>query len=150
MKVGKPTGKQVVEGLALTGGVAVGMKASKGVASISPIPSKIGSQLAIAGLGLVLAFGVKGSGPGTKFVNGSGAGMAAQQFGEIIDEAVAGKLPDSKAIQAAFGNETAISVKDTKAALAAYRNSRMGNPGSFQLGNGFASANGMTSFLDAN
>ena len=58
MNVGKPTGKQVADGLATAGGVITGMKASKAAAEIIPVQNATVKRAAIVLVGSALAVGV--------------------------------------------------------------------------------------------
>lgn len=134
MKFGKP-GKGAAK-VAVTGaGVIAGAKGSKAVSSVVPMDNKTTKQLVVGAAGVALAAFTKGEDHAANFVRGAGIGMAAQQFGDALDGAVADKLPDNKAIKAAFGQSTT-SVAASQKALAAYRRRKsMGNP-TMALGNG--------------
>lgn len=132
MKFGKP-GKDAAAIAVTAGGVLAGSKASKAVSTAVPMDNATTKQLVVGGAGVALAIVTKGQDHLANFVRGAGIGMAAQQLGDALDNAVAGKLPDNKAIKAAFGQST-IAASQTKQALAAYRRRKsMGDPS--MLGN---------------
>lgn len=134
MKFGKP-GNDATSIVVTGAGVVVGAKASKAASSAINKGSQTTKQIVLGAVGVGAALVTKGKDHLANFVRGTGIGMAAQQFGDALDSAVADKLPDNKAIKAAFGQSTT-SVAASQKALAAFRRRKsMGNP-TMALGNG--------------
>jgi hypothetical protein len=139
MKFQKPNSKNLTEAVVLGGGVMVGAKLSKGASSVSPIKNATATKAILAAAGVLVAATVKGTDNVSSFAKGAGAGMAAQQLGEIVDDFVKPMLPAptgtvSKALNEAFGGSTTVVPLETKEAMAARLGRKMGNP-LFKMGN---------------
>lgn len=151
MKFQKPSSKTLADAAVLGGGVMVGAKLSKGASSVSPISNNVATKAILAGAGLLLAATIKGTDSVSSFAKGAGAGMAAQQLGELVDDAVKPMLPAptgkvTQALNEAFGGSGVAAVDpEVKEAMAARLGRKMGNP-LFRLANPEPAASANTMF----
>lgn len=107
-KIKKPNSKRTTEVFVTVGGVALGSKLSKGASAVLPIDDKTTAKAVLAGVGLATALFVDGDDILAQGIRAVGAGMAAQQSGEMLDDAVKDSLPKGdkktdKFLQASFG-----------------------------------------------
>lgn len=107
-KIKKPNSKRTTEALVTVGGVVLGSKLSKGASAVVPIDNKTTAKAVLAGVGLATALFVDGDDTLAQGIRAVGAGMAAQQGGELLDDAIKDSLPKGdkktdKFLQASFG-----------------------------------------------
>ncbi len=132
MKFKTPTGKTIGTALETAGGVIIGAKLSQGVAPLFNdtlgLNDPMYGQLAVIGIGGLLAAAATGNDTAAKWLRNSGIGMVVQQGKDLIADLAQPMLPEkdgstvNEFINNLFGNN-----QQVEAAPAAVAGIAMGN-----------------------